>query len=111
METVSDEDDDDGTAATEECTDEESLGDIDTRRELSSVHLSRFASEQRGTAALDVDRYAGSLMRQLGIDDPDDLQPPEAAETGTVQGIQTVARFLVLEKHSERGLDLLMLRS
>ena len=59
VETVSD-DDDDGTAATEECTDEESLGEIKTKRELSSVHLSRFASEQRGTAALDVDRYAGS---------------------------------------------------
>ena len=77
VETVSDDDDDDGTAATEECTDEESLGEINTRRELSSVHLGRFASEQRGTAALDVDQYAGSLMRQIGIDDPDDLQPPE----------------------------------
>ena len=33
-------------------------------------------------------------MRQLGIDDPDDLQPPEADETGTAQGIQAVARLL-----------------
>ena len=56
------EDDDDGRVATADCTDDESLGEISSMRQLSSVHLRNFASEQQSTVALDVDRCAGSLM-------------------------------------------------
>ena len=53
-----DECDDDSTQATEDSTDAESLSDVSSLRQLSSIQLSSFAQEQQHTTALDVDRYA-----------------------------------------------------
>ena len=110
VETVS-EDDNDGAAATAECTDDESLGEISSMRQLSSVHLSCFPSEQQNTVALDVGRCAGSLMQQLGVTDPDEVQPVETDETGTVVGVEAMARFLEAGSTFRERPGLLMLRS